>query len=109
MLAAGNLNTRVTIESRSTSTDLHGQPVETWAPFASAWAWIRVPTGVAASERIQADREIAPVAVSVRIRYRTDITPAMRVVYGVATWQISSVIEDVAGREYVDLVCVKER
>lgn len=104
---AGKLNTRVTIESLSTSTDSYGQPVEMWSTFATLWAWVRMPSGVSVAERVEAGREIAPVAISVRVRYRSDIKPAMRLVCGADTWHINRVVEDVAGREYVDLVCTE--
>ena len=42
---------------------------------------------------------------SFRIRYRTDITDAMRIVYGGLTFDIKQVRHDLAGHEWTDLVC----
>jgi SPP1 family predicted phage head-tail adaptor len=97
---------RVTIQQRATTDDAIGQPVETWATVCEVWAYVKAPTGMQTTERAIADREASPTTYSIRIRYRTDITAAMRVVLGTTTFAISDVIEDFAGREYLDLVCV---
>lgn len=106
MIAAGTLNRRVVIEQRSGSADAYGQPTTTWATLATVWANIKAPTGRAAGELMAADRETSPVVWSVRIRYRTDVTAAMRVKDGSTIYEIEHVIPDVNGKEYVDLVCV---
>jgi SPP1 family predicted phage head-tail adaptor len=103
----GRLNRRVTIQQRSGSDDAWGQPSTGWATLATVWADVRAPRGVSAAEGLSADREAAPTSYSVRIRYRTDVTPAMRVVIGAQTMDVSDVILDHAGHEYVDLVCVQ--
>lgn len=106
MLGAGTLNRRVTIEQRTGSADTYGQPSTSWATLATVWASIVAPTGRAAAELLAADRETSPVAWSVRIRFRTDVTAGMRVVDGTTIYTIETVIPDMKGRVYVDLVCV---
>jgi SPP1 family predicted phage head-tail adaptor len=44
------------------------------------------------------------VRASIRIRYRTDITAAMRVTDGSTVYQVKAVLPD-SGRQYLDLVC----
>ena len=41
---------------------------------------------------------------SIRIRFRSDITAGMRVLIGLAVYQIEAVMPDLARREFVDLV-----
>lgn len=106
-LNLNKFNRRVIIQRRSTSEDAIGQPVETWSNVCAVWAYVKAPTGATASERLVADKEVSPTTYSIRIRYRTDITAAMRVLLGSTVFAISDVIEDFAGREYVDLVCVQ--
>lgn len=99
---AGFLNRKVLIKSCSTSVDSLGQPVETWSTFATTWANIRFLSGV---ETAKAGTEVSLKKASIRIRYRTDITEAMRVEYYGLTYQINAVLRDEAKRVYVDLVC----
>ena len=99
-MKAGMLNSRISIQQLSTGTDAIGQPVTTWADFASVWANIRYLNGI---ETVKADAQTSVVKASIRIRRRTDITPAMRVTYGVTTFQINAVLPDEQGREHIDL------
>ncbi len=104
-LNAGRMNRRITIEQRTDGEDAWGQPLTTWTTVATVWADVRAASGSAAAERIAADRETSVAGYSMRIRWRTDITAGMRVSIGGTRYAIVDVIEDVAGREYIDLVC----
>ena len=99
-MKAGMLNSRISIQQLSTGTDAIGQPVTTWADFASVWANIRYLNGI---ETVKADAQTSVVKASIRIRRRTDITPAMRVVFGTTTFQINAVLPDEQGRQHIDL------
>lgn len=105
MTPAGKLNCRVVIEQRTAGVDAYGQPVTTWSTLATLWANIISPTGKSSAEQLVADRQISAATYSVRIRYRTDITAAMRLTYGGAIYNIEQVILDLAGKRHVDLVC----
>lgn len=105
MLASGTLNRLVVIEQRTPGQDAEGQPLNTWQTVATVWANFKAPTGTASAERIGGDREMSTTTYSVRIRYRTDITAAMRVTADGVVYLINQVIPDVARREYTDLVC----
>ncbi len=104
-LNAGRLNRRITIEQRTAGVDAWGQRLTTWTTVATCWADVRAMSGSAAAERVAADRETSVTAYSMRIRWRTDVTAGMRVSMGTTRFDIVDVIEDQAGREYVDLVC----
>lgn len=101
-MAAGMLNSRVSIQARAAGQDAIGQPSETWATLATVWANIRHPSG---SEAIRADAQASIVRASIRVRLRTDVTARMRVVHGAATYEIKAVLPDVARGEFMDLVC----
>jgi SPP1 family predicted phage head-tail adaptor len=45
-------------------------------------------------EAIKAGAEASVVQASIRIRYRTDVTSAMRVVHGSTTYEIKAVLPD---------------
>ena len=101
MNITGKLRSRVDIQSRSTTQDAIGQPVETWTTFATAWAHIRVMGGL---EAIKAGAVTSTLKASIRIRYRTGIDAGMRVLHGGVVYQVLAVLPDVAGREFIDVV-----
>lgn len=105
-MRAGRLNRRITLQSRTTTQDAAGQPVETWSDVANIWADIRNPSGLSfASETIKAGVEASTVRLSVRTRYREDIDPGMRLVIGATNHDIVATIPDHAGRQYLDIIC----
>lgn len=99
---AGQLNRKITIQALDTGVDAIGQPVNSWTTFAETWANIRFLNGV---ESVKADAEVSVSKASIRIRYRQDVTNAMRVVGNGITYQIKAVFPDEAKRDHVDLVC----
>jgi SPP1 family predicted phage head-tail adaptor len=101
-MQAGRLRNRITIQSLQSGQDEIGQPVTTWADVATVWADIRYLSGV---ESIKSDAEASIVKVSIRIRRRTDVTAAMRVVFGTTKFQIKAVLPDEQARERLDLSC----
>ena len=98
----GLLNSRVVVQQQSTTQDALGQPVLSWSTFATLWANVRHTSGV---ESIKADALTPVVRASIRVRYRGDLTAAMRVVHGSTTYNIVAVLPDIGGKEYVDLAC----
>lgn len=101
-MRAGLLNSRVTIQQLAAGQDALGQPVQTWSDVATVWANIRHSSGV---ENIKSDAEMSVVRASIRIRYKTGITTGMRAVSGGVSYDIMSVLPDMGGKEYTDLVC----
>ena len=96
------LNRKVTLRHLIDGQDEAGQPVQTWATLATVWANIKHLSGV---ETIKANAETSAVKASIRIRYRSDLTAAMRVVHESTTYEIKAVMPDEAGRKFTDLVC----
>jgi SPP1 family predicted phage head-tail adaptor len=101
---AGSLNRRVTIQQHVTGTDELGGPIDTWEDVATVWANIRHLSG---AESIRSDVSVSEVKASIRIRFRMDVTAAMRAVYGTTIYDIRAVLPDAVGREYCDLVCAE--
>ncbi len=104
MLDAATFNCLVTIESRSSSQDAAGQPVLTWSEVAQVWASIQNLSGVA-TLKTHADADMSITRTSIRIRWLAGLTAGMRVVHGSNVYDIKSVLYDMVGRQYVDLVC----
>lgn len=99
---AGKMNCLVQIQRQSTTRDAGGQKTGAWDLFTSVWANIRHQSG---EQSIQAEAEVSVVRASIRIRWRTDVTAAMRVQHGAAVYEIRAVLPDQATRRWVDLVC----
>ncbi|MBS1143368.1 MAG: hypothetical protein H6R14_774 [Proteobacteria bacterium] len=101
MISAGALNDRVAIEVRTQARDGIGQPVLTWSLVSYAWANVLYPSGLST---IRAGAEIADIKVSIRMRYRTDITEAHRIRHGADLYDVQAVLPNKA-KGYVDLLC----
>lgn len=101
-MKAGQLNCRVTLQSPVTGTDSIGQPVNGWQEIGPVWASIRFLNGL---ESIKAGAQSSIAKASIRIRYRSDLTTAMRVLHGARIFEIVAVLPDEQKREHVDLVC----
>lgn len=101
-MKAGDLRTRIHIMSPESMHDDMGATIAGFILYASVWANVRHLSG---SETIKGDAVAAKVKASIRIRYRSDVTDAMRVVCDGRTYQIKAVMSDVSGRVFTDLVC----
>ena len=101
MISAGMLDKRIAIEARSALKDAIGQPVITWAIVSYAWANILYPSGLSA---IRAGAEVAEIKVSIRMRYREDITEAHRIRHGAALYEVEALLPNKA-KGYIDLLC----
>lgn len=102
----GRLNRRVVIQQKTATTDTLNQPLDQWADFAAVWADVRFKTGLQSITSELASAEQDGVECSVRIRYRSDITAAMRIVDGAAIYDIKQVLPNIGAKDYVDLVCI---
>lgn len=101
-MKAGQLNSRITLQQLNAGTDEIGQPINTWQDAGAVWASVRYLNGI---ESLKADAQSATAKASIRIRYRADITTAMRVLHGATVFQITAVLPDEQRREFTDLVC----
>jgi SPP1 family predicted phage head-tail adaptor len=95
-------NRLVTIKSRTAGEDAAGQPINTWTvTVVQTYASVRYLSGL---ETIKGGAEAAVSKASIRIGYRTNVTPDMRVELGSTVFRIVSVQPDEARRDHVDLV-----
>ena len=102
-LNVGALNQRVTIQQPSTGVDVLGQRVETWSDLATVWAQAQPLRG---REFFAAGQVHSEASVRFRLRYRSDVTSAMRVVWGGVNHAIVADPIDVSGgRHTLELMC----
>lgn len=102
-MKAGSLRSVITIQTRDSGTDAAGQPVQTWTDLATVRADILGATGMGTIKSAVGGVEIN--AYSFRIRYRTDVDAAERVVFNGQNFDVKSVRHDFARKEWTDLVC----
>lgn len=105
MLRAGQLRERVTFQVLTAGSDDHGQPLRTWSDFATAVPARVIPAR--AKESLQADGLTTVSNIVVMVRYREDITPAMRVMWKSKAYAISGDPVDIgARREGLEMLCI---
>jgi SPP1 family predicted phage head-tail adaptor len=88
-IRAGDLDTRVRIERRSTVQDAAGEPALAWELVAERWGSIERTPG---SEVWASAQRSGRVPTVFRLRYLADVVPAMRVVVGARVYDIGSVV-----------------
>lgn len=99
-MKVGALNNLVKLQRRTAGADSLGQPLTTWTDVAEVYADIRYQRGL---EAIKGGAVASLTNASIRIRWRTDVTSDMRVLYGSTEYQIKAVLPDMASRAFVDL------
>ena len=103
-ITGSQLDRRVTLQQPVITRDADfGAEIKTWANVAIVWACISEDT---ASEAVQADERVLTRLISVRVRYRADISTTWRLVYGTRTFRIDGSLE-VGRRRFLDLACVE--
>ncbi|UBB16138.1 phage head closure protein [Comamonas odontotermitis] len=104
MTTAGQLRNKVRVEKQGPAENEWHEPLpDQWVLVCEPWADIRQPSGLAT---IKAGAQTSVIRTSIRIRYRTDVAPGMRVVHGARVYEIKAGPLSVDGkREFIDLVC----
>lgn len=89
-LDPGKLRHRVTLQTKTTTTDAGGGTTETWTDTATVWAAVEPLEG---TERLRAMQVSPTLSHRIRMRYRADVTTAMQVVYNGRAFDITSVVD----------------
>lgn len=97
---ASRLGERITIESVSETPDGQGGVTRGWTLFAQCFAEVR-PLSLEGGERIDAAQEVMRLSYRITLRARTDITPAMRVLWRGKLLNIRAVIPGDATTEII--------
>jgi SPP1 family predicted phage head-tail adaptor len=100
----GRLRHRLTLEAASRADDGGGGAVSSWAELAELWGAVEAATG---KETVAADRVTGRTGYQIIIRYRDDVTPAMRFRRGEEAFDILAALDKDGRRRF--LVCQCER
>ena len=110
MARAGRFRLRATIQYKSSTQDsTWGTETVTWTALDTVWADVQdiLPSR---SEAVQQGLSIGRQQVRIRIRYRSDVTSAMRIVVhdeSDETYQIVGGPAALGNREQLEMVCEK--
>jgi SPP1 family predicted phage head-tail adaptor len=102
-VAAGELRTRLVIEAPARAGDGGGGATITWEQVAEVWGAVRPQTG---KEDFTLDRVAGTVSHEIVIRYRADVTPAMRFRHGARSFGILAAFDPDGHRHW--LRCLAE-
>lgn len=101
----GKLDQRLTIQTFTESQTTSGEATLSWSTLATVWGSLHPLKG---EEYFSAQKFEAAVTARIRIRYRADITPKMRVLHGSTVYEIVSVV-DAESRGFVTELMVFRR
>ena len=103
---ASRLDRLITIERPTTDTGFRGAGKGSWQKVADVYAEVEdsLPSR---AERLDAGINVAQRPARVRMRYREDITPAMRFVIGARVMQIVAGPAEIGRRELIEFMTVE--
>lgn len=90
-MRAGTLDRRIVIQTFTETQDAAGQPIATWATFATVWASRKDVRG---NERFAAQQEIATRTATYRVRWLSGVTEEMRIVDAGTTYTVKGIADD---------------
>lgn len=98
----GELRRRLALEAPTSSPDGGGGAMISWTELATLWADVRARRG---DERDRADRPDARLHLQVRIRYRRDVTTAMRFRHEGRVYNIRSLFDEDGRERFLTCLC----
>ena len=103
-MKAGSLRHKIILEQRATTRTSMGGVADTWTTLATVWGSIRPVSG---REPLVGDSITAELTHTIRIRYRSDVTPKNRVKFGTRIFEINSVANIMEYKRELELRCVE--
>ena len=98
----GQMNQRVAIKQLAETTDVGPGKTVAWSTLDTVWAQVEP---VNADEQIQGQGQASTADYRVRLRYRSDLTPAHRLLWDGKTLQILGVLLEGGAKRYLNLRC----
>ena len=108
-MRAGELRHRITLQQAMETRNSFGEVTRTWSDVATVWASVQALSG---REYLEAKQLRKAVTTRIVIRWRDDVTPAMRARWSdpagtTHIYDIESVIPDATSRRTLTLMCVE--
>lgn len=103
----GRLRERVAIQAMSVTQNTSGELIETWATAATVWASVR-PGAINERFSAAAGQRASEITHTVRIRFRTDITPKKRLLWETRELEILGQMDPDGKRSDLVIMCKEE-
>ena len=103
MIDFGRLRERVTIQQATERRNAMGETVQTWEPFAERYASVE---GLSSREVLLQGQQQTEVSHRVRMRYVTDMTSTMRILWRGRVLEIASLLEH-GNRSHHEALCTE--
>jgi SPP1 family predicted phage head-tail adaptor len=101
---SSQLNRKIAIQSRTVTKDAYGQQSTSWTTISTPFACIRPLSG---NELVVAQAVNAEVQVEFRIRYRSSVLAANRIVYAGKYYDIKSVLDESMAHVWLRILCTE--
>jgi len=101
---AGQLRHRVTFQEKDVTQNSFNEEIITWDDVDTVWAQVEDLSG---REFLESKRLAAEVGTRITIRYRSDIVPEMRAVWGSINYDIVAVIDPTGEKRLLEVMCTK--
>lgn len=98
----GKLRHRIRIQEYVAGRDIFGAEEPAWMDVATVWASV---TPVSGKEYFASAQTNAEVSTKITMRYRSGITPKMRIVFGTRIFEIISVLNFEERGVELNLMC----
>jgi SPP1 family predicted phage head-tail adaptor len=107
-MQSGKLRDRITLQRQMVTYDEYGAEVISWSSIATLWASV-LPGSVGERFVAGAVQELSKITHTIRIRYRADITPKMRFVWGTRNLYINTIVDPTGRRAELLISCEEEQ
>jgi SPP1 family predicted phage head-tail adaptor len=101
-MRAGELRSRVALQTATETQDDYGAPVPSWATTATVWGEV---VDLSGREYFAAQQVNAEVSTRIRIRYLAGVVPKMRAVANGRTFDILAVLDPDGRKRELHLMC----
>jgi len=103
-MEAGALRHRIAIQENTSTENSRGEKVPGWTTYYQCWASVADLSG---REFFEANQSQSQISTEIRMRYKSGITPQMRVVFGSRAFEIVSVANPMGRNKELVLLCTE--
>ena len=104
-MRAGSLRHKITFQQLTVANDTWGHSAETWTDEVTTYAAIWTLRGVERMESMKLDNEITH---KIRVRYKRDLNPKMRIKFGERYFNILSMVDPDERHIYYEIMANEE-
>lgn len=104
LITSAKLRQRIKVQRREDVRDAFGGVANSWVDVATLWAEVLDRSG---KQIYNTDQQLNEVYTRIRIRFRRDVHPEMRVVFGGKNYDISSVLDLTGDGSFIELMCLR--